>query len=202
MPSAKAVYASGGPYIPSIDSPYGNHDSDYRFLGNNVTALRMRPGSMVRYWEAKPKDHEALRNSLDRSFAALPLGVFHRLENVLDHLVFEQYNPLLLGQARDDVVVFAHGRAVPPLPELQERAARALLTDFILQRLIPVGSVQAAIDADGNLCIARHRLLDMYFGRKVDETAIVGQSAAQTRVVVQPDFSIIVIGLNQCRLPS
>ena len=196
LPSDKRIYDTVITFLSSIDSLSGYHENDYRFLGANVTAIKTRPDRPPRYWEAKSKDHEALRDSIHRSFAALPLGVFHRLENVLDHLVFEQYNPLLLGLAQESVAVFEHGRPVPPLVEVREQAARTVLTDFIRKRLIPLGCVQAAIDADGNLCIARHRMFDVYFGREVTATEMAGQAATQTRVVVQPDFSIIIIGLN------
>src|SRR5208282_6060552 len=170
----------------SVDSLSSYHENDYRFLGANVIAIKTRPNQPARYWEAKSKDHEALRDSIHRSFAALPLGVFHRLENVLDHLVFEQYNPLLLGLAHESVLVFEHGRPVPPLVEVREQAARTVLTDFILKRLIPLGCVQAAMDKDGNLCIARHRRLDVYFGHEDNAIETAGQAATQTRVVVQP----------------
>jgi len=196
LPSDRGDFDSRTMYISSIDWVYGDRESDYRFLGANVTALKTRPDQPLRYWEAKSKDHEALRDSIHRTFAALPPGIFHSLENVLDHLVFEQYNPLLLGLAQERVAVFDHGRPVPPLAEAREQAARTVLTDFICKRLIPLGCVQAAIDADGNLCIARHRMFDLYFGREVTETETAGQAATQTRVVVQPDFSIIIIGLN------
>ncbi len=161
-----------------------------------MTVIKTKLDRTVRHWDAKSKDHEALRDSIHRSLTALPLGVFHRLENVLDHLVFEKYNPLLLGLGPESVLVFEHGRPVPPLVEVREQAARTVLTDFIRKRLIPLGCVQAAIDADGNLCIARHRMFDLYFGREVTATEMAGQAATQTRVVVQPDFSIIIIGLN------
>jgi Helicase conserved C-terminal domain len=175
---------------------YSYQDSDHRFLGANVVAIKTKPRQPARYWDAKSKDYEALRDSIHRSFAALPPGVFHSMENVLDHLVFEQYNPLLLGLGQESVAVFDHGKPVPPLVERREQAARALLTDFIRKRLIPLGCVQAAIDADGRLCIARHRRFDVYFGRGEYPTEMTGQTATQSRVVVQPDFSIIIIGLN------
>ena len=71
-----------------------------------------------------------------------------------------------------------------------------MLRDLIRKRLIPLGCVQAAIDADGNLCVARHRMFDLYFGREVAATELAGQAPRRLRVVVQPDFSIIIIGLN------
>jgi len=194
--SNKYGFVPGSPYASGFDSPYSHQESQRQFLGANVTAINTRPGLMPRYYDVRFEDYEAVRDSIYRSFTALPLGVFHRLENVLDHLVFERYNPLLLGLAQEEVAVFKDSSAVPPLDELREQAARNLLTVFLRKRLIPLGCVQAATDTDGNLCIARHRMFDMYFGRKVKEAELPGQAATQTRVVVQPDFSIIIIGLN------
>ena len=120
LPSDKRIYDTGISFLSSIDS-LSSYENDYRFLGANVTAIKTRPDQPARYWEAKSKDHEALRDSIHRSFTALPPGVFHRLENVLDHLVFEQYNPLLLGQAQERILVFEHGKPVPALVDLENR---------------------------------------------------------------------------------
>ena len=62
------------------------------------------------------------------------------------------------------------------------------------ERLVPLGCVQTARDADGNLLLARLARLDVYFGKA--EVAEAPPRVEETRVVVQPDFSVIVIGLN------
>ena len=64
------------------------------------------------------------------------------------------------------------------------------------RRLIPLGCVRAAIDDEDKLCIARDPRLDMYFGRKVALADLAPPPEAAGRVVVQPDFSVIVMGLN------
>ena len=66
----------------------------------------------------------------------------------------------------------------------------------MIRRLIPLGCVRAAIDAEGKVCVARERRLDAYFGREVDRAELAPAADAAARVVVQPDFSVIVIGLN------
>ena len=177
-------------------SLYALRESHQQFLGVNVVALPTRPGVVVQHWNAKNEDHQALRDALDRSLSTLPPGVFYPLDNVLDHLVCEQHNPFSLGLPFEKVVLFHNGRTLPPLPELRDQAGREMLTEFLRKRLIPLGCFRAAIDAEGRLCIARHRLFDMYFGRKVDDTVLAAPGRSDTRVVVQPDFSIIVIGLH------
>ena len=42
----------------------------------------------------------------------------------------------------------------------------------------------------------RQPRLDAYFGRAVDAEKMAGILAGESRVVVQPDFSIVIIGLN------
>ena len=66
----------------------------------------------------------------------------------------------------------------------------------MFRRLIPLGCVRAAIDDEGRICVAREPLLDAYFGREVALAERAPTPEAAARVVVQPDFSVIVIGLN------
>jgi hypothetical protein len=195
LPSDKGLYSSSSEFLSGIDSLQSYGRGDHRFLGANVIVIRTDRGRETRYWDAKPADHQALRDSIDRSLAALPVGVFHRLDSVFDHLVFEENNPLLLGRGPESVAIFESGRPVPPLVERREEAARVFLMNFVSQRLIPLGCLQAAIDHESCLYIARRPRFDAYFGRKVASTEMAGQ-AAESRVVVQPDFSIIIVGLN------
>ena len=169
---------------------------DAGFLGENVIVLRTEKGKYPpNYWNAKPEDLQALRTAVDRAFAALEPGVYYRLESVGPHLAFGEHNPVNLGLAPDQVGVTDH-QPVPPLEELREEAGRSLIEDFMIRRLIPLGCVRAAIDAEGRVCIARERRLDAYFGREVDRAELAPAADEAARVVVQPDFSVIVIGLN------
>ena len=127
---------------------------------------------------------------------ALKPGVFYRLDSVESHLAFAEHNPLNRGLAPDQVVVFWATRPVPPLEEQREEAGRLLLDGFVRRRLIPLGCVRAAIDGEGRIGIARQPRCDAYFGRKVARADLAPAATAAARVVVQPDFSVIVIGLN------
>jgi hypothetical protein len=178
--------------------PFGNYGlSDMRFLGASVVVLKRAKGKRTPYyWDARPDDLDALRKSLDRALSTLKPGVFYRLDSVESHLVYGEHNPLNLGLAPDQVAVFQHNRQVPPLPERREEAGRHLLEAFVRLRLIPLGCVRAAIDEEGRLVIARDARYDAYFGRKVAKADLAPDSTDSARVVVQPDFSVIVIGLN------
>jgi hypothetical protein len=174
---------------------YGGGDD--RFLGSNVIAIRKGKGKEAyRYWDAQPEDFKALRDSLDRSIALLSVGVFYTLESVLEHLSFSETSPLFLGLGWDKVEVFQNSMALPPFEERREEASKRVLDTFLRTRLIPLGCVQTAIDDANRLCIARQPRLDAYFGRAVDAEKMAGSPAGETRVVVQPDFSIVIIGLN------
>lgn len=170
---------------------------DDRFLGSHVIVIRKGNGkSAIRYWEAKPEDYKALRDSIDRAFEELPIGVYFTLESVLAHLSFGDANPLYLGLRPDNVEVFQSGRPVPPIEEQREEMARSVLDTFTRARLIPLGCVQTALDGQDRLCIARQPRLDAYFGRAVGAEKMAGVTAGESRVVVQPDFSLVIIGLN------
>ena len=184
-------------FFPGVD-PFDNHGpDDTRFLGVplSVLTLENRKRSPY-YWDARPEDRAALRTSIDRALATLKRGVFYRLDSVVSHLTFGEHNPLNLGRAPEKVSVFWHNRPVPPLEEQREEAARLMLDGLVRLRLIPLGCVRAAIDDEGRLAIAVEPRHDAYFGREVAPSDLAPGSTGEARVVVQPDFSVIVIGLN------
>jgi hypothetical protein len=170
---------------------------DTRFLGEPVSVMKLEKGKRSpSYWDAKPEDHEALRNTLDQALASLEPGVFYRLDSAVSHLAFAESNPLNRGLIPDQVAVYWGIRPVPPLEEQREEAGRLLLDGFVRRRLIPLGCVRAAVDGKGQIAIARQTRCDAYFGRKVSPSDLAPAATATTRVVVQPDFSVIVIGPN------
>ena len=183
--------------FPGVD-PYSHYGpGDTRFLGAQATVRKVEKGKhMYYYGDAKPADHQALRENLDRALAVVKPGVFYRLDSIASHLTFEEHNPLNPGLAPDEVAVFWMNRPVPPLEEQREEAGRLLIEAFVRRRLIPLGCVRTAIDDAGQICIAREPLLDAYFGREVTMAEMAPTSEAAARVVVQPDFSMVVIGLN------
>lgn len=186
-----------GLFYPGLDLFSNLGAGDMRFLGVHVTALKVVKGKRPPYyWDAKPEDYQALRKSLDRALAELKPGIYQRLDSVEAHLVFGEHNPLNRGLAPEQVAVYWAARPIPPLEEQREEEGRLLINAFVLRRLIPLGCVRAAIDDEGWICIARQTRFDAYFGREVapEDLAPIAEGAA--RVVVQPDFSVIVIGLN------
>ena len=184
--------------VPSHNDPPPAYSAgDARFLGVNVTAAAVGGQAACYYshWTVDPKDRQRCATPSIRPWQSSPVDVFHRLDNFLAHAAFAEHNPVLLGLRGDQVRVFREGNPVPPFDEELEEAGRACLVGLIGERLIPFGGLRAGVDAQGHLCIARHPRLDVYFGRQaVDADWADAGSAA--RVVVQPDFSVIVIGPN------
>src|SRR5207302_1557284 len=104
-----------------------------------------------------------------------------------------QARALVLLQGRVRPLRLQRPPRVPPLEEYRREAARGMLQVFIGERLVPLGCLRAAIDDAGKLCVARTPRLDAYFGRKVAAADLAGVAGGESKVVVQPDFSVVVI---------
>jgi hypothetical protein len=179
--------------VPLVDSA----SADYLFLGSNILAQKPeKETKLAHYWIIKAETLLHLRRHIDKALSQLPPGVFHRVDSIMQHLTFEKHNPLYLGLAFDQVDLSYGARPIPPLEEQREEAGRIAIDAFIRRRLIPHGAVQAAIDADGMLCIARGPRYDAYFGRKMSQADLASAEDTTAKVVIQPDFSVIIIGLN------
>ena len=89
---------------------------------------------------------------------------------------------------------------MPSLKEEREEAGKSLIDTFVRCRLIPLGCARAAIDSEGKVCVARELSCELYFGHKVDLAGLFPSSDHASRVVIQPDFSVIVIGLHTASL--
>ncbi len=189
-----SYYNFGGVRFDDGDKAGG----DAVFLGVNVLALRKIKGRPPSPWGLKPADYQPLRDALDRALAPLPVGVFHRVDHLITHLAFGEANPVRLGLPVDQVAVFWHGTPVPPIESEREEAGRLFLIGLLGARLIPLGAVRLGVDAEGHPAVARTPRLDVYFGRKAaaPSKAEAAALAAPTQVIVQPDFSLMVIGPN------
>jgi Helicase conserved C-terminal domain len=195
-PSEQAFYDPGAEF--SIHPVASN----LRFFGEHLTVQKLdkRSPSGQNLGVLKQADQLSLRRHLERALAILQPGVFYRLDSVISHLALMDHNPLNLGLPPDRTIVSLGARSIPPFAEEREEAAQRLIQSFILNRLIPLGCVRAAIDDKGMICIAREATCELYFGHRIDSAALAPPSEAGAKVVVQPDFSVIVIGLNPASL--
>jgi hypothetical protein len=178
---------------------WGNEDG--WFLGAPISSVPLTSGRRSRgNWgtQLTLEQRQPLREALYAAFAELPLGVFHRFDNFAAYACFGPHNPLLLGRKPNQVLVRIQGRNLLPRDEPLYEVGRRLLGQMVSNRLVSLGCLQAGRDADGELLIARQPRLDVYFGRSAPPEP-TGTSVPPV-VVVQPDFSVLVIGLDQSPL--
>ncbi len=169
--------------------------NDRTFLGSPIAVAPSKPGKKGS-GEPSIKAVEALREAIGNAFLALPEGVYHRLESVAEHLAFRDQNVLLLGSKQEDVTIYLNSHVIPALEEARDEVARKTIIELVKSRLIPLGAVRPAIDADGNLCFARAPRLGAYFGLATIPEEDGGVTSAGSKVIIQPDFSVVVIGLS------
>ncbi len=174
------------------------------FLGASISVISIKDGdrSQVSYFYpfvSSVEQLQPLRDKLYACFQKLPLGVFHRLDNFAAHVCYGLDNPILLGHQSDEVCVRINGRLVHPREQSRYDTGRWLLGQFVSNRLVSMGCLQAGVDADGELTIARLPRLDVYFGRDLPVEASASV-LGETQVVVQPDFSVVVIGVDRSPL--
>lgn len=169
---------------------FGGGDS--AFFGTALFAKRGKPGS----WPAgrtKPEEVQALRESAYKVFAQLEVGTFYDLTTFYRWASEASRNPLLLGRPAREVCVCDEYDPVAPIDDLLSEAGVRLLSDLVATRLVGLGCVQMGRDAAGRALLARLPRLEGYFGREVPRDAAAD---AATRVVVQPDFTVFVIGTD------
>ena len=186
------------PNRPADPFDYWRHDyDDNQFLGVPVAAVAVPARRQDRdSWGSPltPEQRQRLRDALYAAFAELPVGVFHRFDNFVAHAVFGPHNPLLLGLQPEQVQVRINARPVASLEEQLSEAARHVLGQLVSNRLVSLGCLQAGRDSDGELLITRRPRLDAFFGHEAPVEPEV--PAGVTKVVVQPDFSVVVIGVD------
>lgn len=183
------------------DEYWGHEFDDGWFLGVAVSAVPLRTSWYSRNdggGRLTLEDRQPLREALYAAFAELPLGVFHRFDNFAGHVCFGPHNPLLLGRRSDQVRIRVAGGTLLPRGEPLYETGRHVLGQLVSNRLVSLGCLQAGRDADGELLIARLPRLDVYFGRPAP--AQPRENSVPSVVVVQPDFSVLVIGPDQTPL--
>lgn len=186
--------------VRTSGSTYGSFSIEACFTGMNIAVMKTTKGNPAPpYWKDEPKDHDALRRALDQTLSTLEPETFYLYDGLAEHLAFAEHNPLNRGLPLEQTVVYRGSQSIPPLEERREEVGRELIRAFIQRRLVPCGALRVATDAQGRIAVARAPRFDAYFGRKVAATA--SRAPSQTsQVVVQPDFSVIVIGLNTAPL--
>lgn len=167
---------------------------DHTYLGSQAASILSRDQDAWHPRDGQRKRRQPLREALSQTLMALPLGAWFRRADFLAHALFGPHNPLLLGRTGSEVMVYVGQNQVPPFPGALTNAGQLLLDELLNFRLIPLGCVRVGRAEDGTVLLARTARLPAFFGHPVTEAE--PEAAQQTRVIVQPDFSIIVIGLD------
>ncbi len=169
--------------------------SDGRFLAAEVIAYKVTPCVHEEYWHRIDDEERAtLRRAFSDACQVLPRDTFVTLASFLDHVCTRNDHPLMLGLEMEQVRIQYHSRMIPPMKLERLAVARQAMEELLWERLVPLGCFILGNDPAHGLCVARHRRLDAYFGKPVPDEELVGGNSGTGRVLVQPDFTIIIIG--------
>ncbi len=192
------LYRTLNDTLKKKDHFFGISESARYFLGEEI-AVKKTANRQRRYddwWEMGVDNLRELREAFRLALGRLPSETFFTLDSVAEHVCFGSDNPILLGSDREHIRVLWRGREIPALEDELELVGAACLKALVRRRLIPFGALQAARDDQGKLCIARLPRLEAYFGKSLDPADLAGSAVASARVVVQPDFTIMILGLD------
>lgn len=172
------------------------YEGDYNLLGIAVGAVPIdsKFNEAAFPWSLAPKQVHALRHAVYAALQQLTPGVYYTLDSVSAHLSFRANNPLLLGRDPLHVAISWYGQRLAPFEDQAEQAAQDLFRALFASRLLLLGGARAGLDAGGALVVALQPLQQFYFGHDIADNEFPGLPVEHTRVVVQPDFSVIVIG--------
>lgn len=191
---SEAQYAAIYAYLrdPPRDLYLG--EGDRMFLGSDVFATPAGKRDEPIYLGYTSRDRGPLREALYRAWSSLPVGTFYRTGALIEYLSQPPLNPVYLGTTLDKVRIWLRSSPVPALEDLAEEAGQLLLRQMLDARLVSLGALQMGWTAEGHPVVARLPRLDAYFGHAPAEGAPAPAEPAATRVVVQPDFSVMIIG--------
>jgi len=181
-------------YVRDLPRDQEQVAADLAFLGSRITSVPVPPkatGEPDYGWHIHRSQREPLRRAVHRAFSLLPEGEFVTVASFLDHAAYGEHNPLYLGTSAERVRVRNEGRLILPLEEQLEELGRRLLK-AALERLVVFGCAQLGREPGGALVVARRPRLEAYFEAGAPAVA---PGADVSRVIVQPDFTIVVIGL-------
>ena len=142
-------------------------------------------------------DRQALRHEFEKAIGSLPLGKFFTFESVLSYLAYGPENPLTKRFLGKEALILAEFPERTPDAAGPVDLSKQLIRVFFEYRLLPLGCFQAGIDERDQVVIARRPRFAAYFGKKIAEDELAkGASAVPSKVIVQPDFSIVIIGVD------
>lgn len=170
---------------------------DSYFLGSICVVVQGKKRSTLpipSYYDKH--DAEPLRTALANALTALAWDRWYPLEDLLAWVTYGVHNPFYLGRPASEIKLWHDDRPVSSFPEEFEAVTAAVLRTFILERLIPFGAMQVGRLPNDAICVARGPLLELFFGRPPKRELGFLAANTTTRVVVQPDFTVLVMGVD------
>ncbi len=174
-----------------IRKEYGTSSADQEFLGTSFVP-RKKGNRQKSQWILEDDDRQTIRDAVHRAFARLPEGKYVRLDDFVEFVARGPDNPLLLGTSDASKVEVRFGnRLIPPVAELYEDCGRRLVQD-VTRQLVRFGCLRQGREEGGQVVLCRLPWLDVYFDKAKPPP---DAPTSATRTIVQPDFSVIVIGI-------
>ena len=146
---------------------------------------------------ASDQDILACEDGIAAAFRDVPTDAWTATEAWLDHAALA-HNPIVATVGADAVVVIPKPDAwrgitwVKRDAESLESEARTMLADFLFKRLIPLGGAEIGC-GHGKTTVFRLNEIGRYYIGASREFPAAG-SAANGRVIVQPNFEIMILG--------
>lgn len=136
---------------------------------------------------------DTFRQLVYKRLHELPKNQWITLESVIEYLALGPKNPLYLDRNLGEVVVKMDDFVTLPFASDYEWLAKRFFTLVFLRQLLPMGCFSCAVHKT-ELLVKRQPLMELYFGEEVPKDVFAGMDQNQGKVVVQPDYSIIIIG--------
>jgi hypothetical protein len=190
-----------------FDHYYGSGNLIYRLFESTAFSIVRQPGVRLHHY------HQASRTELQPFIVAvrkllepLTIGTYLRITEFTKHVTTSAQNPFLLGRHFTEVRLVSYSQFLSysaagnsQVYEDFQLKCQEVLPGLIADQFARYGVVQLARDASGQVCFTPTIRWQRFFDPKA---ALLGaapttfSSAAATKVIVQPDFSVMIIGLN------
>lgn len=141
-----------------------------------------------------PTNKDYVRKLLEDVMRELPASGYIRVRELADQAISKDPLPLLGGRDIKDVNIWFGGRVMPQLMDKARACWTLVILTHIMEKLVPLDAADIALDKEGDVLVrATPRLMAFYGKAKLPSEPV---AAAASSVIVQPDFTVTVIGLS------
>ncbi len=188
--------------IRSMSSYYRTRPTEMAFLGVPISIRFLSKDSGKKATRPKLREPEGpdkkafgmLREAIFSVLDRLPEGQFVLVNDLVRLAVTGTREPLQFGRRMNEVEIWMDGIQVPPIGSKYLATWSGILASHVMERLIPLDALRLGRTKDKQVCIARTPLLSAYYGKA--KLPLEPESLIESSVIVQPDFTVTVIGLG------